>query len=376
MSVFDSPAFDEHEKVCFARDPDSGLRAIIAVHDSSLGPAVGGCRMYPYQSDDEALNDVLRLSRGMTLKSALAGLPMGGGKSVIIGDPRRDKSERLMRAMGDFVDGLGGLYVAAEDSGTSVEDLRCMASRTAHVSGIADTEFGGDPSPSTARGVYRAIRCALRYRLGSEDLHGLRVAIQGLGQVGFALAKLLHADGATLFAADVNADKLMRAEAELGLRVVDQSDLLALDVDVLAPCAVGAVLNRETIPALRAGVVAGAANNQLAEPEDGARLADRGILYCPDFLINAGGIIDVHCQRMGMERSQLEPRIEAIGERLEAVLRRADHGHRSTHDVAEALALERLAQRRLELQAMERPGSEQQESQQPRAPALAAVANG
>ncbi len=205
MSVFSAPAFDQHELVAFCSDRDSGLRAIIAVHNTTLGPGVGGCRMFPYASDDEALHDVLRLSRGMTYKSALAGLPLGGGKSVIIGDPRVDKTPQLLRAMGDFVNSQGGRYVAAEDSGTGVADMRVMGERTRWVSGLDDNEYGGDPSPSTAYGVYLGMRTAVRHRLGVDSLEGLSVAIQGLGHVGFYLAKHLRNEGATVYGADVNA---------------------------------------------------------------------------------------------------------------------------------------------------------------------------
>ncbi|MEE4279596.1 MAG: Glu/Leu/Phe/Val dehydrogenase dimerization domain-containing protein [Halieaceae bacterium] len=342
MSVFDAPAFDQHEEVSFARDADSGLRAIIAVHDRSLGPAVGGCRVFPYSNDAQALDDVLRLSRGMTYKSALAGLPLGGGKSVIIADPRCDKTPALLAAMGRFIDRFGGRYVAAEDSGTSVEDLRQMARETRHVSGIDGTEHGGDPSPSTARGVFIAIRTALRHRLGSDALGSVRVAVQGLGHVGYRLAALLRAEGAEVVAADVDLRRCQRAEAELGVRPLSIDDIVAADVDVFAPCALGDSLNAASIPRLRAGIVAGAANNQLHEEADAARLADRGILYCPDFLINAGGIIDVHFQRSGWSRSGLERSIAAIGERLEEVLRRADESRRPTSAIAEDLAREML----------------------------------
>ncbi len=346
MPVFSNAAFDAHQQVAFYADPASGLRAIVAVHNTTLGPGVGGCRMFPYDSDQEALRDVLRLSRGMTYKSALAGLPFGGGKSVIIGNPASEKSRALLQAMGDFIDSLGGLYVAAEDSGTGVEDIRVMAERTAYVSGIDDNEFGGDPSPSTARGVYLGIRTAVAHRTGREDLDGLSVAVQGLGHVGYHLARLLRADGARVFAADVNEQNLRRAVRDLGIEVVAPDAVLSAEVDVLAPCAMGAVLNDETIGRIRAGIVAGAANNQLANPEHGAHLADRGILYCPDFLINAGGIIDVHHQRLGSREANKRLHIDHIQTTLATVLRRADEQRRQTHEVAEALAEEYLAQAR------------------------------
>lgn len=344
MSVFSAPAWDGHELVAFGSDAATGLRAIIAVHNSSLGPGVGGCRMYPYASDEAALHDVLRLSRGMTFKSALAGLPMGGGKSVIIGDPRLEKSAAMMRAMGDFVHAQGGRYVAAEDSGTGVDDLRWMSERTPYVSGIDDNEHGGDPSPSTAYGVFLGIRAALHHRLGVDSAAGLRVAIQGLGHVGYYLARQLIDDGALVFGADVNEVNLQRAVSELGVRPVSPLEVLSLEVDVFAPCAMGAVLNDRSIHTLRAGIVAGAANNQLASAADCALLQDHGILYCPDFLINAGGIIDVHYQRAGLPAAAKRAHIERISETLAEVLRRADASARPSHEVAEALAAEFMQQ--------------------------------
>ncbi len=342
MSVFSAPAYDQHELVAFGSDRATGLRAIIAVHDTTLGPGLGGCRMYPYSSDEEALHDVLRLSRGMTYKSALAGLPLGGGKSVIIGDSRRDKTPALLRAMGDFIHSQGGRYVAAEDSGTGVADIRRMAERTPYVSGMDDSEYGGDPSPSTAYGVYLGIRTAVKHRLGVETCAGLRVAIQGLGHVGYYLARLLRADGAVVYGADINADNLRRAVEELDVIPVGTDEILFLEVDILAPCAMGAVLNDRSIPRLRAGIIAGAANNQLATAEDCARLQDHGILYCPDFLINAGGIIDVHHQRMGSADVTKGEHIQRIETSLAEVLRRADTGHCPTHQIAEDLAREYL----------------------------------
>lgn len=338
MSIFDAPAYDGHELVTFGKDAATGLRAIIAVHSTALGPAVGGCRMYPYANEEQALDDVLRLSRGMTYKSALAGLPFGGGKSVIIGDPRQDKSVELMQAMGDFIHSQGGRYVAAEDSGTGVDDIRVMAERTPFVSGMDDNEFGGDPSPSTAWGVFLAIRAAVKHRLGEDKLQGLRVSIQGLGHVGYYLAGFLVKAGADVTGTDVNADNLRRAVSDHGIQAVAPDDILSAEVDVFAPCAMGAILNERSIPALRAGIVAGAANNQLASAADGESLQDRGILYCPDFLINAGGIIDVHHQRAGSTDSVKREHILRIEQTLSQVLVGADNSHRHTNDIAEELA--------------------------------------
>lgn len=344
MSIFSAPAFDGHELVTFGRDARSGLRAIIAVHSTALGPAVGGCRMFPYASEDDALHDVLRLSRGMTYKSALAGLPFGGGKSVIIGDPRTDKTAELMHAMGDFVESQGGRYVAAEDSGTGVADIRLMAERTRHVSGLQDNEFGGDPSPSTAMGVFIAIRTAVRHRLGQDSLEGVRVAVQGLGHVGYYLAQLLVQDGARVIACDVVEANVERAVRTLGVTAVEPAAIIEQAVDVFAPCAMGAVLNEQSIPRLRAGIVAGAANNQLATERAGEELQARGILYCPDFLINAGGIIDCYHQRQGSTAVQKRAHIDRIEATLATVLARADESHCNTHRIAEQLAEEILGE--------------------------------
>jgi leucine dehydrogenase len=343
MSTFSNPAFDNHELVSFHCDDKTGLRAIIAVHNTTLGPGVGGCRMYPYASDEDALRDVLRLSRGMTYKSALAGLPLGGGKSVIIGNPHTQKSRALMKAMGDFVQSQGGRYVAAEDSGTGVDDIRTMGERTAFVSGLDDNEYGGDPSPSTALGVYLAMRTAANHRLGVSSLDGLSVAIQGLGHVGYYLARYLVADGATVYGADVNQGNLVKAVQELGVTAVAANEILSMEVDILAPCAMGAILNEDSIGNIRAGIIAGAANNQLATVDDGINLEGRGILYCPDFLINAGGIIDVHHQRIGSTDAVKREHIERIKMTLAQVLRRADENHGQTQLIAESLAEEFLS---------------------------------
>jgi leucine dehydrogenase len=343
MSVFSNPAFDGHERVVFAENRVAGLRAIIAIHNTRLGAGVGGCRMFPYGSDDEALRDVLRLSRGMTYKSALAGLPFGGGKSVIIGDPRTEKTPQLLAAMAEFIHGLGGQYVAAEDSGIGVEDIRLMSRHTPHVSGLQEgVEHGGDPSPSTAYGVYLGIRTAVKYRMGSDSLIGLKVAIQGLGNVGFHLAGLLVADGAEVCGADVNEDNLRRASEVHGVTAVDVNSVLGMEVDVVAPCAMGAIMDATAVANLRAGIVAGAANNQLADEEQAGHLWDRGILYCPDFLINAGGIIDVFHQRQGSDEAVMREHIERIESNLREILFRSDRDRRSPHLIAEELAEEYL----------------------------------
>ncbi|MDX1554002.1 MAG: Glu/Leu/Phe/Val dehydrogenase dimerization domain-containing protein, partial [Marinobacter sp.] len=272
MTVFTHPEFDNHEHLTFCCDPETGLRAIIAVHNTSRGPALGGCRMFPYASDEEALRDVLRLSRGMTYKSALANLNLGGGKSVIIGDPREHKTEALLESMGRFLEQLGGLYIAAEDSGTSVADLRVMSRHTANVAGITERPgfdgkpSNGDPSPATAWGTFVGLQAAVKHKLGRSDLEGLKVAVQGIGNVGYRLAQHLTEAGAKLWVYDIHQDQMDRAVAELGAIPATADEILYLPVDVVAPCAMGAVLNDQSIAMLQAPIVAGAANNQLANP--------------------------------------------------------------------------------------------------------------
>ncbi|MDG5501225.1 Glu/Leu/Phe/Val dehydrogenase [Marinobacter sp. BGYM27] len=348
MTVFTHPEFDNHEHLSFFCDPETGLRAIVAVHNTNRGPALGGCRMFPYASDEEALTDVLRLSRGMTYKSALANLDLGGGKSVIIGDPRKYKTEQLMEAMGRCLEKLGGLYIAAEDSGTSVADLKIMSRHTAHVAGIADRPgfdgkpSNGDPSPATAYGTFVGLKAAVKHQMGRHDLEGVRVAIQGIGNVGYRLAKHLKEAGAQLWVYDIHQDNMDRAVAELGATPASAEDILYLPVDVVAPCAMGAVLNDQSIARLQASVVAGAANNQLAESRHDRALRERGILYAPDFVINAGGIIDVCYERNGPNPEAVRRHVETIGQTLDEIFTRADRDNLPTGEIANQLAEERF----------------------------------
>lgn len=347
MAVFSLSDFADHEQVVFCSDDKSGLKAIIAVHNSNLGPALGGCRMWPYANEEEAVRDVLRLSRGMTYKSAMANLKLGGGKSVIIGNPRTQKTPELLAAFARALENLNGRYIAAEDSGTSVADMKYMTQFTQHVAGIHDkpTEDGtrsGDPSPATAFGTFIGIKAAVREKLGRDTLEGLKIAVQGVGNVGFDLAQQLHAAGAKLWVTDIHKDSLARAEAELGAIVVAPEEIFGLDVDVFAPCALGAVLNDQTIPQLKARIVAGASNNQLAEPRHGVELMKRGILYAPDYVINAGGIIDVYHERIGFERAALIAHVEGIYDNLLEIFERARKEERPTGEVADAIAEERF----------------------------------
>lgn len=348
MNVFNNTHLRGHEAVVFGFDSATGLRAIIALHNTSRGPALGGCRMQPYESEEQALADVLRLSRGMTYKSALAGLQLGGGKAVIIGDPRRDKTEALLRAMGRFIDGLGGHYITAEDAGTGVEDLKIIASETKYVAGIAErqevdgTWRSGDPSPATAYGVLVGIQASVQARLGRGDLEGVRIAIQGLGNVGWCLARYLHRAGAQLWVTDILPETLERAAVELGARVVEPEAIYTQPVDVFAPCALGAGLNDQTIPRLRATVVAGSANNQLAEDRHGELLWQRGILYAPDYVINAGGVIDVAHELGGYDPVQARLHIARIAETLTEIYRRAQRAGHPTNWIADRMAEERF----------------------------------
>ena len=347
MAVFSLSDFADHEQVVFVSDDKSGLKAIIAVHNSNLGPALGGCRMWPYASEEEAIRDVLRLSRGMTYKSAMANLKLGGGKSVIIGNPRTHKTPALLAAFARALEQLNGRYIAAEDSGTSVADMKYMTQFTRHVAGIHDkpSDAGtrsGDPSPATAYGTFIGIKAAVKERLGRDTLDGLRVAVQGVGNVGFDLARQLKEAGAQLWVTDIHREPLVQAGKELDATVVAPEEIFGLDVDVFAPCALGAVLNDTTIPQLKARIVAGAANNQLAEPRHGLELMKRGILYAPDYVINAGGIIDVYHERIGFDRSALLKHIEGIHDNLMEVFERARKEERPTGEVADAIAEERF----------------------------------
>lgn len=347
-SVFDHAEFDSHEQLSFFSDKKTGLKAIIAVHNSNLGPALGGCRMWNYASDEDALCDVLRLSKGMTYKSALANLKLGGGKSVIIGDPYKHKTTDLLAAMGRFLERTGDRYIAAEDSGTSVADLKAMGQFTNNVAGVTERvginglPCNGDPSPATAYGTFIGLKAAVKRKFGHDDLNGMKVAVQGVGNVGFRLATLLKREGADLFVSDIHPGQLQRAVDELGATVVDQQDILASNVDVLSPCALGASLNDNTIPLIKAKVIAGAANNQLANARHDQMLCDSGILYAPDYVINAGGIIDLYYEKIGHDYQRVKAHIEAIADTLSEIFDRSEEAGLPTGVVANCLAEERF----------------------------------
>ena len=337
--LFDAPDFDAHEAVQFVADEATGLRAVIAVHSTHLGPAAGGCRWWTYADDKAALTDALRLSRGMSYKNAMAGLPMGGGKAVVLkGAP---KTEAFLEAFGRAVEGLNGRYVTAEDVGMSDADMTIIARTSRHVSGlpVAGGQAGGNPGPSTAEGIFVGMRAAVRHKLGKEGFAGVHVAVQGLGSVGHALARKLAAAGARLSVADIAGARATEVANELGATRVDNDKIMALPADVFSPNALGAVLTADSIAALDVAIVAGAANNQLATPDDGARLAARGILYAPDYVINAGGIINVVAEYLGQgDAATVSASIARIEERLMEIFAETDASGRATDAVADAMA--------------------------------------
>ena len=342
--IFDAREFDAHEMVVFGHDAPTGLKAIIALHSTALGPAAGGCRMWPYASQAEAVTDVLRLSRGMSYKNAMAGLPFGGGKAVIIGDSRLLKTPELFAAFGRMVDSLRGRYVTAEDVGTTTADMAHVARATRYVSGLGRLpgQAGGDPAPKTALGVFLGLKAAVKFKLGRNDLAGLTVAVQGVGGVGYHLCGLLAAAGARLKVADVVPAAVARVAKEFGATQVPPVSVLEEEADVLAPCALGAILNNRSIARLRVPVIAGAANNQLARNEDGEALRAAGILYAPDYVINAGGIISVAREYYGGTEAQVLEDLEGIPARLTEIFERARRDNCSTSEIADRMARERL----------------------------------
>ncbi|MEZ5757245.1 MAG: Glu/Leu/Phe/Val dehydrogenase dimerization domain-containing protein [Emcibacteraceae bacterium] len=347
--MIDKNQFRGHEQLAYLNDKDTGLKAFIAVHDTSLGPAAGGCRMWPYENEMDALNDVLRLARGMSYKNAMAGLPLGGGKAVIIGDAKTDKSEAIFKALGRFVDSLDGTYITAEDVGMTTEDMMTIATETNYVAGLPQGDHAsGDPSPFTAKGIYNGIKAAVKYKLGRDTLDGLTVAVQGVGHVGQYLCEYLHSDGVKLLVSDIVAENLVMAVEKFGATIVPAEEILAVKADVLSPCALGAILNDETIPNIKASIIAGGANNQLANDSHGVRLMDRGILFAPDYVINAGGIINVSGETSGnYDLDWVNRKVDNIYNTLIHIFERADKEQRPTNVVADEMAEEILAAARL-----------------------------
>ncbi|GIU92621.1 MAG: leucine dehydrogenase [Acidimicrobiia bacterium] len=343
IGVFASVAGEGHEQVVFGHDPVSGLRTIIAIHSTALGPALGGTRFFPYPTEEEALTDVLRLARGMTLKAAAAGLDLGGGKAVIIGDPAKDKTERLLRAYGRIVDSLHGRYITAEDVGTTSADMELIRRETRWVVGIPVAEGGsGDPSPMTARGLVAAMRAVARHLWGADDLTGRRVAVKGVGKVGYNLVRLLVEARAEVIVADVSEAAARRASEDFGAKMVSNDDILFVDCDILAPCALGGDLNPDTIPRLSCRAVVGSANNQLRNDSDADLLADRGILYAPDFVVNAGGLINVYEELRGYSRTRALHRVDSIYGATARILETADREGVNPHRAALLIAERRI----------------------------------
>ena len=344
MSVFDALEYTGHELILHCRLGDTGHHAIIAIHDSTLGPALGGCRMWPYATDDAALTDVLRLSRGMTYKNALADLPLGGGKSVIIGDPATDRSPELWIAFAESVAALGGRYWTAQDVGLDMEDVVSVARHTQWVGGFdRATGKGRDPSRMTALGILHGIRAAVAHRLGRDTLEGVRVLVQGVGHVGELVCRHLKEAGARVFVSDINAERARSLAEALDAEVVAADAAYDTEAEVYSPCALGATLNEHTIPRLRVPIVAGAANNQLSVPEAAQWLASRDILYAPDYVINAGGVIDVGREAIeGATQPDTEARVVGIYDRLMQIFEAAAASGRTTAEVADGIVLERI----------------------------------
>ena len=335
------PDFDEHEDIHFVTDDDCGLRAIVAIHSTHLGPAAGGCRFWHYAEDEEALVDALRLSRWMSYKNAMAGLPLGGGKAVILANEERTKTPDQLHAFGKAVDHLGGRYITAEDVGMSVADMIEVARSTKFVAGLPNSagDVGGDPGPHTSLGVFLGIKAAVKWALGKDSLNGLHIALQGAGSVATGVALHACAEGAKLSIADIDEAKAKKLADKSGGKVVSPDEILTLQADVLSPCALGAILDEKTIPELKVPVVAGAANNQLATPQDGERLLQRSILYAPDYVINAGGIINVCTEYLGDgDASLVRHRIEGIPRRLEQIWAEGAETGRDPAAVADAMA--------------------------------------
>ena len=341
MNLFDTIASMGHEQVVLCHDDSAAYRGIIAIHDTTLGPALGGCRFWNYASDEEALIDVLRLSRGMTYKNAVAGLNLGGGKAVIIGDNKTLGREMLFRAHGRFVESLGGRYITAEDVGTSTADMDFVHMETDYVTGLTDRS--GDPSPVTARGVFRAIQASAKWRWDDDDLTGRSVGIQGCGHVGYYLAQELNTAGAKLIVTDIDAERVKRVVNDFGARPVKPDDIYCVEADIFAPCALGGIINDTTMPQLRVEIVAGAANNQLLEDRHGDALEERGILYAPDYVANAGGVINVYSEIAGWDSARSLRKADEIYETVLSVFEIAKQdGIPSYH------AADRLAERRVQ----------------------------
>ena len=348
--VFGQNSFDDHEQIVFCNDKDTGLKAIIGIHNTVLGPALGGTRMWSYANEWEALNDVLRLSRGMTFKSAITGLNLGGGKAVIIGDAKTQKTPELMKRFGEFVHSLSGKYITAEDVGMTTEDMDTVREVTPYVTGISESKGGaGNPSPITAYGVFMGMKAAAKFKYGSDVLENKNVFVQGVGHVGEALVEHLVNEGANVTIADISQERLEEVRTKYGVTIYGGNDIYSEKMDIYAPCALGATINDETIYKLQAEIIAGAANNQLArENKHGKILQERGLVYAPDFLINAGGIINVYAELENYDRQEIMRKTENIFNTTLEILDNAKVNNITTHAAALNIARERIATRKRE----------------------------
>ena len=348
--VFGQPSFNDHEQVVFCHDKDTGLKAIIGIHNTVLGPALGGTRMWKYANEWEALNDVLRLSRGMTYKSAISGLNLGGGKAVIIGDAKTDKTPEMITRFGQFVNSLSGKYITAEDVGSTTADMDLIRDVTPHVTGISESRGGsGNPSPVTAYGVYMGMKAAAMHQFGSNNLDGIKVLVQGTGHVGETLIDYLTKEGALVQISDISEERMQYIAGKYGATIFAGDDVYSADVDIYAPCALGATINDATINKIRAKVIAGAANNQLAvEQVHGKLLMDKGIAYAPDFLINAGGIINVYGEIVGYGKEEALKRTENIYNTTLEIFHHAEANGITTHQAAMQIAQKRVDDRKKE----------------------------
>lgn len=346
--VFGQISFDDHEQIVFCNDKDTGLKAIIGIHNTVLGPALGGTRMWDYASEWEALNDVLRLSRGMTYKSAITGLNLGGGKAVIIGDAKTQKTPELMRRFGRFVDSLSGKYITAEDVGMETADMDTVHEVTKNVVGISEEKGGsGNPSPITAYGVFMGLKAAAKHKFGTDNLEGKTVLVQGIGHVGETLVKHLTENGAKVYISDINQERLEEVKKKYDANIFEGKDVYDAEVDIYAPCALGATINDDTVKRIKAKVIAGAANNQLAdEATHGKILKERGIVYAPDFLINAGGIINVYAELEKYDKKEILKKTENIYNTTLEILTKADKEEMTSHYAALKIAQQRIDDRK------------------------------
>ena len=349
--VFGQLSFDGHEQVVFCNDKDTGLKAIIGIHNTVLGPALGGTRMWNYANEWEALNDVLRLSRGMSFKSSISGLNLGGGKAVIIGDAKTVKTPELMRKFGEYVHSLSGKYITAEDVGMETKDMDTVREVTPYVTGISEEKGGsGNPSPITAYGVFMGLKAASKYRFGSDNLEGKKVLVQGIGHVGEVLVQHLTESGALVTISDINEERLNQVGSKYGAKIFTGADLYSAEVDIYAPCALGATINDATINNIKASIIAGAANNQLAnEAIHGKILKEKGILYAPDFLINAGGVINVYSELVKWTNAQVMEKTENIYNTALEIFKFADDNNITTHQAAFSMAQKRIDDAKNEL---------------------------